>query len=194
MLTLFLAYLDQFRAVVGLILACFLFSRHVAPRREKFAFRITAWSVLCIALGFAYVPLEPIIAQLPTVLYGAASALYWITITLLINLAVYRCYELSPGNTVFRALLGCALESIVTTVLRYLIVMMWLPNLPEQSPVSYILLCLMVYIVFYYTAYRFLARRLQRGGITVDENLGSFQVFLLILLVFLLIMYSTNGV
>ena len=194
MLKLFLAYLDQFRAVAGLILACFLFCRHAAPRRQKFAFRITAWSVLCIVLGFAYVPLEPVIAQLPIVFYGASSAFYWITVTLLINLAVYRCYELSPGNAVFRAILGCALEGIVTTVLRYLTVMMWLPDLPEQSPVSYILLCLIVYIVFYYTAYRFLARRLQRGGAAVEESLGSFQIFLLILLVFLLIMYSTNGV
>ena len=194
MLTVFLAYLDQFRAVAGLILACFLFCRHAAPRRDRFVFRMFSWSGLCLALGFAYVPLEPMIARLPTAAYGAVSAGYWIMITALITVAVYRSYELTPSNAMFRALLGCALESIVTTILRYLVVMMWLPDLPEQFPVAYILLCLAVYAVSYYGAYHFLARRLQKGGIVVEESGSSLWSYLLIMLEFLLIMYSTNGV
>ena len=194
MLTVFLAYLDQFRAVAGLILACFLFCRHAAPQRERFSSRVASWSGLCLVLGFVYVPLEPMMARLPTAAYGAASAGYWIMITALITVAVYRSYELTPSNAMFRALLGCALEGIVTTVLRYLVVMMWLPDLPEQNPVSYILLCLTVYAVIYYGAYHFLARRLQKGGTVVEESGSFLWSYLLIMLAFLLIMYSTNGV
>ena len=194
MLAVFLAYLDQFRAVVGLTLACFLFCRHAAPRRDRFVFRAFPWNGLCLALGFAYVPLEPMMARLPTAAYGAATAGYWIAVTALITVAVYRCYELTPSNAMFRALLGCALEGIVTTVLRYLVVMMWLPDLPEQYPVAYILLCLATYAVIYYGAYHFFVRRLQKGGTVVEESSSSLWSYLLIMLAFLLIMYSTNGV
>ena len=194
MLTIFLAYLDQFRAVAGLILACFLFCRHAASRRERFIFRAVSWSGLCLVLGFAYVPLEPMMATLPTAAYGAATAGYWIMVTALIVMAVYRCYEFSICNVMFRALLGCALEGIVTTVLRYLVVMMWLPDLPEQFPAAYILLCLAVYAVIYYGVYHFFAQRLQKGGTVVEESSSSLWSYLLIMLMFLLIMYSTNGV
>lgn len=194
MRTLFLSCLDQFRAVVGLILACFLFCRHTAPRRKHFALRVVSWSALCLALGFAYVPLKPMMASLPTPAYGTATAGYWIAVTTLVVVATNRCYELSPCNTMFRTLLGCAVESVVTTVVRYLIVMMWLPDLPERYPAVYVLLCFAVYAILYYAVYRFFARRLQRGGAVLKENSSSFWTYLLIMLMFLLVMYATNGV
>lgn len=194
MLTVFLAYLDQFRAVAGLILACYLFCRNIAPKRKSFALQVIFWSGLCFVLGFAYVPLEPMLAKLPVVAYGATSAGYWIVVNVLTVTAVYHHYELSLNNVMFRAIFGCVLESVVTTLLRYLVVMMWLPDLPERYPVAYILLCLTAYTAIYYVAYHFLARRFQRGGDVVPESRGSFWSYLLIMLAFLLIMYSTNGV
>lgn len=194
MLTTFLACFDQFRAVAGLIAACFLFCRHVAPRRDHFFVRTTGYGALCFSIGFAYVPLEPIIARLPTIGYGCMSATYWIIFTGTICVMVQRCYELSFGNVLFRALWGCALESIPTTLIRYLVVMMWLPDLPFTYPAAYILLVITVYIVMYWSAYIVLARPLQQGGTVVDNDSRSLWSYGVIILIFLLIMYSTNGI
>lgn len=194
MLTVFLAYLDQFRAVAGLMLAHYLFCRHTAPRRETFACRVVLWSALCFALGFAYVPIESMLARLPIVVYGIASAGYWLMVTALTVTAMYCYFQLSLSNVMFRAIFGCALESIVTTFMRYLVVMMWLPDLPGRYPLVYILLSLTVYGVAYYVSYRFLAQRFQRGGEVVPESRNSFWSYTLIIFAFLLIMYSTNGV
>lgn len=194
MLATFLAYFDQFRAVVGLIAACFLFCRHVAPRRDRFLLRMAGYGALCLAAGFAYVPIEPVIARLPTVVYGFLSAAYWIAFTGVACIMVLRCYELSPGSALFRILLGCALESIPTTLIRYLVVMMWLPDFPYNHPVCYFLLVFAVYIVMYWSAYIVLARPIQRGGTVIRDEASSRWSYGAILLMFLLIMYSTNGI
>lgn len=194
MLTTFLACFDQFRAVAGLIAACFLFCRHVAPRRDCFLLRMAGYGVLCLTVGFAYIPLSPVIAQLPTVAYGFLSAVYWIALTASVCVMVCRCYEMRLGNALFRILLGCVLESIPTTFIRYLVVMMWLPELPYAAPANYILLVLMVYALMYWNIYAMLARPLQRGGSVVKDNPGSLCSYIVILLTFLLIMYATNGI
>lgn len=194
MLGTFLSYFDQFRAVIGLITACFLFCRHTVPKREPFGLRAAGYGAVCLTAGLAYVPLEPLIACLPTVAYGFSSVIYWVFVTALIGIAVWRCYEFSPCNAMFRVLLGCALESIPTTFIRYLIVMMWLPDLPQSYPMHYILLTLMVYIIMYGSAYRILARPLQRSGAILPENNRSLWSYSTVTLSFLLIMYSTNGI
>lgn len=194
MLTTFLAYFDQFRAAAGLIAACFLFCRHVVPRRDHFALRTAGYGVACLAVGFAYVPLSPVIARLPTMAYGFLSVVYWLTFTSAVCVMVCRCYEMPLGGALFRVLLGCVLESIPTTFIRYLVVMMWLPELPYAAPVNYILLVLTVYTLMYWNTYVMLARPLQRGGTVVKDDRGSLCSYGVMILTFLLIMYSTNGI
>lgn len=192
MLTTFLACFDQFRAVGGMLLACFLFCRHAAPRRDGFWIRAALWSALCLAAGFAYVPLEPVLAGLPTVLYGACSSVYWVLIPALICAGLRLCYELSPGGVLFRAVPGFALEAVVTTVVRYLIVMMWLPDLPQRHPAAYILTALGIYAAMYFNAYQVLARPLQRGG--APEDFHSLWPYAFVLLAFILTIHATNGI
>lgn len=194
MLTTFLACFDQFRAVAGLTAACFLFCRHVTPRRDRFLLWAAGYGALSFSIGFAYVPLEPVIARLPTAAYGCLSVIYWLVFTGAVCMMVLRCYELSPCNVLFRVLLGCALESIPTTFIRYLVVMMWLPDLPLINPVAYILLVITVYVIMYWVAYIVLARRLQRGGTVINDGAASLWIYNAMLLMFLLIMYSTNGI
>lgn len=194
MLTTFLAYFDQFRAVAGLVAACFLFCRHVAPRRDHFALRVVGYSAACLAIGFAYVPLSPVMTRLPTVVYGFLSIVYWLIFAAAVCVMVCRCYEMPLGSVLFRILLGCVLESIPTTFIRYLVVMMWLPELPYAAPANYILLVLVVYALMYWNTYVMLARPLQRGGSVVKDDPGSLCSYVVILLTFLLIMYATNGI
>lgn len=194
MLTTFLAFFDQFRAVGGMLLACLLFCRNAAPRREHFALRLGVCGAVCLGAGFAYVPLEPVIAGLPTLAYGFLSSLYWMLFTCLLCAVVYCCYDLHLGDVLFRVLLGGALEIVPTTVIRYLVVLMWLPELPERYPVAYIFLVAAVYAVMYGTAYAVLARPLQRGGPAMPDNRGSRWACAFILLAFQLIVHCTNGI
>ena len=90
MLATFLAYFDQFRAVAGLIAACFLFCRHVAPRRDRFFLRAAGYGMVCLAVGFAYVPLSPVIALRPTVVYGFLAGVYWLTVAAAVCVMVFR--------------------------------------------------------------------------------------------------------
>lgn len=192
MLSVFLACLDQFRAVAGLIAACFLFCRHAVPRRDRYALRTAVCCGVCLAVGFAYVPLISLLASMSAIVYGSVSAVYWILITALVSISVYCCYEISLQGILFRVILGYAHEIIVTTVVRYLIVMMWAPNLPEHHPAAYIMLTLVIYMAMYYAVYRLLARRLQRGGTELDESLGSFSTLAFSLLALTLIIFATN--
>lgn len=194
MLNTFMAYLDQFRAVAGTIAACFLFCRHAAPRREHYWGRLALYGGLCLVMGFVYVPLEKLMARLPTVLYGASTVVYWLLFSGLVVITVEQCYELGPCNALFRCLLGCTMESVVTTVIRYLIVMMWLPNMPQTAPVSYILLSLTIYVVLYYAGYYTAAKSMQQGPDVLEENTSTLVMYALLYLSFLLIMYSTNGI
>lgn len=194
MRTTFLAFFDQFRAAGGMLLACLLFCRNAAPRREHFALRLAVCGAVCLGTGFAYVPLEPVIVALPTLSYGFLSSLYWILFVLLLCVAVYCCYELTLGSVLFRVLLGSVLESIPTTVIRYLVVLMWLPELPERYPVPYILLVVTVYVLMYWTAYAVLARPLQRGGPVIPDSRGFRWTYAVILLTFHLILHCTNGI
>lgn len=70
MLDMFLACFDQFRAILGQIVACILFCRHAAPRRPGFRLRLAGYSAGCLAAGFAYVPLESVLARLHALAYG----------------------------------------------------------------------------------------------------------------------------
>ncbi|MDE6589271.1 MAG: ATP-binding protein [Oscillospiraceae bacterium] len=139
-------------------------------------------------------PLSPAIARLPMAAYGILSVVYWLTFTAAIGVMVCRCYEIPLGNALFRILLGCVLESIPTTFIRYLVVMMWLPELPGSAPASYILLTFAVYGFLYWSAYAVVARPLQQGGTVVKDDPRSLWSYGVILLAFLLIMYSTNGI
>lgn len=194
MLTIFLDYLDQFRAVAGLIAVCFLFCCNAVARRERFLLRVTVCGCVCIAAGFAYVPLEPVLASWPVLIYGFCSAAYWIVVTGMVCVSVYVCYEITVCNALFRTVLGYSVETIVTTVLRYLIVMMWLPDLPMGSPVMYVLLGLAIYVISYYAAYRLLAVRLQKNSPILEQRLNPVWSYVIVLLALLLIIFATNGI
>lgn len=191
MLDIFLAGFDQFRAVLGQVVACLLFCRHAAPRRSGFRLRLAGYGAACLAAGFAYVPLESVLARLPALSYGMISAAYWLAVTALMGLLVYRCYELKLRGALFRVLLGCTVESISVTVLRYLIVMMWRPELPREQTVFYVVLTAAVYILIYMSAYQVLARPLQKGA---PDSFRSPWTYVFIILTFQLIMYATNGI
>lgn len=194
MLRVFLAYADQFRAVGGILLACFMFCRHAAPRRERFWLRVLIWCTLCLALGFAYVPIERILTHLPTLLYGAFSAGYWLFVSAVICAAVYWNYEVSLSFALFRVLCGFALEMLTTTFLRYLVVMMWLPDLPEHHPLAYVLMTLTVYTLMYGTCYLVMARPLQKEAAGITRNPDTVYPIALALTAFLLSMYATSGI
>lgn len=107
------------------------------------------------------------------------------------GLLVYRCYELKLRGALFRVLLGCAIESISVTVLRYLVVMMWRPELPREQPGLYVVLTIVVYILIYGSAYQIVACPLQKGA---PDSFRSPWTYVFIILTFQLIMYATNGI
>ena len=192
--TVFLAYIDQARAVMGLLAICFLFCRNAAARRERFGLRVTVCVLACLAVGFVYVPLQPILANLPRLLYGLTTALYWLTITGMSCGSIYYCYEVSVSHALFRTIMGYAQENLATTLLRYLLVMMWQPELPEQNPAAYFLFGIAIYGAVYYTAYRVLARHMQQGSAVLNDRLHSSWQYALALLAMALGIHATSGI
>ncbi len=184
----FLSVLDQLRYICGLLAACFLFCRKAAVKRERFFLRVCVGCVCGILLVLLYGILYPRMASLPAALFMVSLGVFWLCNAYFICAVIWFCYRVCLGEALFRGLLGASLESLVTTLLRYIIVMMFFPRLPEDHTAAYILLTLGIYAVIYAPVYFFLAKPMQRCLPGIMEGHFSAVVYALALLVYTLLM------
>ena len=157
---LFLSVLDQVRYIVGTLVAILLLCHGILPARPGYRRRLALGCALALLLALLFVPLSRA--------FGAAfarhpelTAPYWLFMTgVLLGLILYW-YETNPAGALFRFLMASCLESVVTVLLRYLFVLSLFPRFPEEQPLTYIGLMLLVYAVFYGMAYRALRPRIR---------------------------------
>lgn len=190
----FLSVLDQLRYICGLLAACFLFCRRAAVKRERFPLRATVGCACAILLALLYVIIYPRMAALPTAAFLVSLCAYWLWNSYFVCTVIWFCYRVSLGEALFRGLLGASLESFVTTLLRYILVMMFFPRLPENHTAAYILLSLGIYAGIYAPVYFFLAKPMQQylPG-TMDSHSDAVN-YALALLIFSLLLDASNGV
>lgn len=192
----FLLALDQFRYISTLLVAELLFLLPAVPKKKNFALRASLSYGVCLLAAMAYVPLLHWLNTFNHVLFmGVVSAVYWVCTMLLTCGAQKICFEIGWCNVLFRCCAGSALESISTTVLRSLIINLWLPQLPETNVVLYLMLAATVYTIFYYAGYRLLAKPLRRSAdVGVPEERKTARFLLLMHLGFSLLIDISKGI
>lgn len=190
----FLSVLDQLRYICGLLAACFLFCRKAAVKREHFSLRVSVGCVCAIFWALLYVIIFPRMAALPKVPFIVSLCAYWLWNSYFVCAVIWFCYRVSLGEALFRGLLGASLESFVTTLLRYILVMMFFPRLPENHTAAYILLSLGIYAGIYIPVYYLLAKPMQRYLPETMDSSFTAVIYALAMLVFSLLMDACNGV
>lgn len=158
----YLDMIDQMRYILGIIFAHFVFFYHAAPKREHFKFRLVSGLIGCMTASTGYLGLLWFYqAHDNYEAYSIIAVIYWIAMMFIVIGYMRFCYQISFGHALFRGFMAFALESLVTTILKYFFIAMLMPELPQKYTIFYILLSVMVYVIIYIFIYEILAKRIQ---------------------------------
>ena len=160
-MTLFLSLLDQLRYIAGTLTAMHMLCYGILPTRRNAPFRFTLSGALALLLALAYVPLVQSLGAVFT-RFPIISAPYWSIMTAMLAGVILFCYETNLAGVLFRFLLASCVENFVTVLIRYLFVLSLFPAFPEEHPLWYIGLMLLVYTALYVLAYRRLRPKISR--------------------------------
>lgn len=154
--------LDQFRYVTGLYAAMLLFFVGAVPVRDHGKIRAFLGYLMNLFGALSFLVLRSVVCQLSTWIWITVLIIYNLALTMLSIAVMFFCFETSMGNIVFRCLMAMTGEATVTTVVRYLIVMNWFPDLPTSHPIWYTMIMLGIYTVSYLAIYKIMAVSMQR--------------------------------
>lgn len=192
----YLDVVDQFRYILGMVSAYFVFFYNTAPKRNNFKMRLIAGGFCCLAASFGYIGLLILYEdQRLFETYTILGIVYWLMMTFLVIGYMMFCYQIPLGPALFRGSMAGAMEGLVTVVLKYVIVTMLLPDLPEKYTLGYILLSITVYAVIYAAVYHILAKKVQesRSADTLN-NRKTVWIYILVITLFSLINDASKGI
>ncbi len=159
----FLAYLDQFRYMTGILAICIVLCHKALTHKAPYIKRVFLSALLCYLLAFAYVPLRRAVEPLYRVT-PLAIAPYWLFMTFVPIGFVFFCYETNWAGALFRAMMASFIETILTTLIRNLFVYTLFPDFPQTHPALYLLGMIALYLLLYWVTYKLLGTKIQ-----VDE-------------------------
>lgn len=192
----YLDVIDQTRYLIGTFAAFGIFFHKIAPRKNNFAFRMGLGFIIAMFLTYLYIPITSYFEHEKSMyIFAVVGAVYWLVMPFFIVSIWYFCYEMSFGYALFRGIMALAIECMVTTILRYLIIMMWFPQLPETHTFLYIFLSIIVYICIYSAAYFGFAKktRSERAD-AVFQGKKTVWVYLIFIVIFCLLNDVSHGI
>ena len=192
MLTAFLPWLDQLRYILGMLILLFLLCHRALPHREHYRLRAMGCTVAAVAAALAYLPLQRLAQTLTD--SPLAIAPYWLIMSFMPVGIVLFCYETNLPGALFRTMMASFAENIVTVLIRYLFVMSFFPDFPEEHPLLYILLMAGVYTVFYVLYIRLLGRRIRTDESSLYQERTAGLAYLFIYLSYTAILSTTKVV
>ena len=180
----FLAYLDQFRYMTGVLAICIVLCHQALPHKKPYIRRIASSAALSYALAFSYVPLrravEPLYQMTPL-----AIAPYWVLMTFVPIGFVFFCYETNWAGALFRAMMASFTETILTTLIRNLFVYTLFPDFPREHPVWYLLVMLVLYLLLYWVSNKTLGTKIRVDEMArLHNDKTAAWIFLLIYLAY----------
>ena len=166
-MALFLALLDQFRYMAGVLVMLFLLCHRALVHKERYAKRVPLSSFLMLSGAFLYIPYSRLVAPVAEI-WPIVTAPYWVVMNLLPVAVVLYCYETNLPGALLRTMLASFTENIITVIIRYLIVLNGAPRLPEEHPALYILMMAALYTFFYWSVSCTLIRATRRDEHAVN--------------------------
>ncbi len=178
----FLAYLDQFRYMTGILALCIILCRHALVHKAHYLRRIALGGALCCLLAFAYVPLRKAVEQFYQVT-PLAIAPYWLGMSFVPLAFIFFCYEATWASALFRMMLASFSETILTVLVRNLFVYILFPDFPQEHPVYYITGMAALYTILYFVISRLMEKRMRRDELVhLHNDKATAALFLLIYL------------
>lgn len=191
-MALFLALLDQFRYMAGVLVMVFLLCHRALVHQEQYARRIAVSSFLMLSAAFLYVPYSRLVAPVAGI-WPIVTAPYWAAMNLLPVAVVRYCYETNLPGALLRTMLTSFTENIITVIVRYLIVLNAAPQLPEEHPALYILMMALLYTFFYWCICRTLVRSTRRDEHELYEKTSAAtRIYLTVYLSYIAILGMTK--
>lgn len=188
----FLAYLDQFRYMTGILTICVVLCHKALTHRPFFGIRIAVSAAVSYALAFAFVPLRRLLDPIYRVT-PLAIAPYWLFMSFVPVWFVFVCYETNWAGALFRAMSASFAETILTVLIRNLFVYTLFPDLPESHPVLYIVGMICLYALLYWWAYMALGKRIRVDEIARMRDDKAFAlIFLMMYLAYTAIMAAAK--
>ena len=182
-----MSVLDQVRYIVGNLIAILLLCHGILPARPRYRRRLALGSALALLLALLFVPLSRTFGA-AFARYPVLTAPYWLFMTAVLLGLILYCYETNLAGALFRFLMASCLESVVTVLIRYLFVLCLFPRFPEEQPLAYIGLMLLVYAALYGLAWRMLRPRIRTDESELYPRPRKAAIqFLLLLLAYLAI-------
>ena len=191
---LFLAYLDQFRYMAGNLTIMVMLCHRSLSHRPDYRRRVLLGGLVCMALAFAYVPLQsvlrPVFVRTPIVIGP-----YWLLMSFVPVGFVLFCYETGFAGALFRVMMGAFTENIATVLIRNLFVYALFPDFPERRPVLYVLFMIVFYVLFYRAASITLGRRIRSDEMArLTDDRAAALLFLFTYLAYTAIMSTSKYV
>ncbi len=176
----FLAYLDQFRYMSGILAICIVLCHKALTHKAFYLVRIAVSAAVCYGLAFAYIPLRAALAPLyqKTPL---AIAPYWLFMQFVPVWFVSCCYETNRAGALFRAMMASFVETILTILIRNLFVYTLFPGFPQSHPVLYLLIMAALYLFLYWAANKTLGKKIrvdQMARLHNDKTAASIFLFI----------------
>lgn len=180
----FLAYLDQFRYITGILAICVVLCHKALPHKTPYIKRLSLSAVLCYLLSFAYVPLRSAVEPLYRIT-PLAIAPYWLFMTFVPIGFVLFCYETNWAGALFRAMMSSFIETILTTLIRNLFVYTLFPDFPQAHPVLYLLGMIAMYFLLYGLADKAVGEKIRTDEmLRLHNDKTTAWIFLFIYLVY----------
>ena len=191
---LFLAYLDQFRYMAGNLTIMVMLCHRSLSHRPDYRRRVLLGGLVCMALAFAYVPLQsvlrPVFVRTPIVIGP-----YWLLMSFVPVGFVLFCYETGFAGALFRVMMGAFTENIATVLIRNLFVYALFPDFPERRPVLYVLFMSVFYDLFYRAASITLGKRIRSDEMArLTDDRAAALLFLFTYLAYTAIMSTSKYV
>lgn len=146
--------LEEWRFILELLVAEFLFVTPSARRRDKFALRCIGGTLFCMGVSLLYYFVQMISEH--NIIYGSIIHIAWyIFLTVLSLLCILFCYRISFGWLLFCGIAGYALQHIEYVIVNEAFALWLYPEINDNIPlytaiivITYAVLCTAVGFVF----------------------------------------------
>lgn len=138
--------LDLMRFMLGLIASEYVFFDSNCTRRRNYHIKFIGGALLLNFGCLSYFPIEHL-GWSNSIVAMVVMAIWWTVFSLATLPYMYLCYEVGFGVLLFYYIFANVLQEIITVIVRYCIVGVWMPDLPAQHTGIYLILMLAIYAI-----------------------------------------------
>jgi hypothetical protein len=188
---------DIYRFLFGSIITFVILLEQTAERKEHFGKRILFVTGLAILFGIIY-PIARSVQMTDSltsvIVISALSVIWWCVADAAVLAFVAYCYKVTIAQLLYYGILALAIQEFITIVLQYVCCKLLFPSIQTEHPVYYLVLLLIIYGIFEWIAYRWIAiGMIRKHTIEPPQNYHNLLEYFLIWLMMTLVNDVSSG-